>query len=270
LAGLGAVSSQGAALPSAYQEKVLAKKPVGYWRLGETTGTTAWDASKNGHNGVYVGKPALREPGAVHRDMDTAVKLDGHSYVEAPDHPGFSVPTSGRGLTVEVWMRPDVLEFEGDTSDPYIHWLGKGGNGRHEWALRFYSRKSSRPNRVSAYIFNPSGGLGSGAYFEDKLTPGKWLHVAACYDPGDKGHPSAGVSIYKNGVLRKGPRVPGSKGTFYSDYAIVPAHGTAPLRFGTCYLKNFLIGALDEVAIYPRVLTAAEIAGHYRTATMGG
>src|SRR5436190_1924896 len=83
------------------------------------------------------------------------------------DHAAFSQPTSGAGLTVEVWVRPDALEFDGVSADPYVMWLGKGEKDKEEWALRFYSKKSKRPNRISAYLFNPSGGLGAGAYFED-------------------------------------------------------------------------------------------------------
>ena len=74
------------------------------------------------------------------------------------------------------------------------------------WGLRFYSQDTSRPNRISAYIWNPSGGEGAGAYFEDTLTPGEWMHIVAVYDPGDMDTTLAGVRIaYKNGVLRKGP-----------------------------------------------------------------
>jgi hypothetical protein len=90
--------------------------------------------------------------------------------------------------------------------------------------------------------------------------------VVACYDPSDKTDPKAGVSIYRNGTLCKGPTVPGSKGTFYRTYDIVPAHGKAPLRLGTRDRKSFLTGALDEVAIYPRVLTGEEIRDHYTAA----
>jgi hypothetical protein len=132
--------------------------------------------------------------------------------------------------------------------------------------LRFYSRKSrERPNRISAYLFNPQGGLGAGAYFQDKLTAGEWLHVVACYEPGDADTGSRpGVHIYKNGVHRMGPP---SRGTLYNNprWQIKPAHGPAPVRLGTYSLKSFLIGGLDEVAVYPRVLTANEILDNYRT-----
>jgi len=248
--------------PSNYYQQVLAKHPVAYWRLGEAKGPTALDATRHGHDGTYHGAPIFRETGAIRHDSDTAIKLDGHqSYVEIADSQHFSQPASGQGLTVEAWLRPDVLVFPGETNDPYIHWLGKGEKGQYEWGFRFYSQQSTRPNRISAYLWNPAGGLGAGAYFQDHLKPGEWMHVVACYDPGDQTDPQAGVSIYKNGVLRGSPATqPGAR---YQEYRIVPAHGTAPLRLGTRDLKSYLIGGLDEVAIYPRGLSSAEIQDNY-------
>ena len=63
-------------------------------------------------------------------------------------------------------MRPDRLDFPGETDDPYVHWLGKGEKGRFQWGFRFYSKRrrdgkvSSQPNRISAYAWNADGGLG--------------------------------------------------------------------------------------------------------------
>lgn len=249
-----------------YHRLVLAKNPVGYWRLGEPRGSTAHDASNYHHNGTYIGAPTFREHGAIEGDPNTAVALNGrHSYVEVPDNAHFSVPTSGRGLTVEVWMRPDAVIFNGQTDEHYIHWLGKGEQGRYEWGFRFYSRKSPRPNRLSAYIWNPDGSLGAGAYVQEAVEEFKWVHLAACYAPGDKSDPMAGVSIYRNGVLRGSPAT--QKGARYRSYDIVPAHASAPLRFGTRDLGSFLKGGLDEVAIYPRVLSDKEIKEHYLAGT---
>ena len=250
---------------------MLSKKPVGYWRLGEAAGPTAKDESGFNRHGTFHGTPGLHQPGALQHDEDTAITLDGKaSYVEIPDDPAFSIATSGQGLTVEAWMRPDTLEFPGETKDPYIHWLGKGEPSQSEWAFRFYTHTSTRPNRLSAYSFNLAGGLGSGAYFEDPLAAGQWMHVVATFDPVTKSNPKAGVSLYRDGVLRKGPGVPGSSGTLYSEYQVTPAHGTAPLRLGACDVKHhFLIGGLDEVAIYPQVLTAAEIHEHWTIGSKG-
>jgi len=86
------------------------------------------------------------------------------------------------------------------------------------------------------------------------------MHVVAVYDPGDMDTTLAGVRIYKNGVLRKGPP---DHGTLYGTYNIVPAHGSAPVRFAMRDGNSFFTGGLDEVAIYPRVLTSAEIMENY-------
>jgi hypothetical protein len=52
-------------------------------------------------------------------------------------------------------------------------------------------------------------------------------------------------------------------------FLIMPAHGTAPLRLGTRDLGSFLRGGLDEVAIYPYVLSAHQVQEHYKIATGG-
>lgn len=260
-----------------YSGVVLTKGPVGYWRLGQAAGPSAFDASGNGYDGSYLGSPSFGQTGAIANDPDTAIGLNGpdsKDYVEIldPASQAFSQPTSGIGLTVEVWMRPDVLAFPGQTSEPYIHWLGKcvSGSGQCEWGLRFYSQDSpSRPNRISAYIWNPEGGEGAGAYFQDTLIQGQWIHIVAVYEPGDKDTvPPAGVRMYRDGVFRQGPST--SPGTLYKTYGIVPAHGTLPVRLGTrdaatsgSAAVSYLTGGLDEIAIYPRVLGDDEILQNY-------
>ncbi|HLN47422.1 MAG TPA: LamG domain-containing protein [Magnetospirillaceae bacterium] len=253
----------GAAQP--YSARVLAKKPVAYWQFGERSGLVAHDSVNQQHNGAYKGGVALGQTGAVHSEPSTSIGLNGKdAYVEIPDSVMFSQPTSGLGLTVEAWMRPDVLTFTGETSAHYVHWLGKGTPGAFEWGFRFYSQQSPRPNRISAYIWNAAGAEGSGAYFQDVLQPGVWIHVVACYDPGDASNPNAGVSIYRDGTLRASPvKSPGAR---YAAYDIHAAHGAAPVRLGTRDLGSFLSGGLDDVAIYPRVLSAAEVLDNYRGA----
>lgn len=254
-----------------YHTRVLAKGPVGYWRFEEKAGLVAHDSTSGRREGAYKGAIAFGQRGAIQSEVDTAIGLNGtDAFVEIPDSAVFSQPTSGQGLTVEAWMRPDALTFVGQTDQHYIHWLGKGESGAFEWGFRFYSKDSpTRPNRISAYIWNASSAPhtsneGAGAYFQDELTPGAWIHVVACYDPGDASDASAGVSIYKNGVLRASPLK--SRGARYASYNIQSAHGTAPVRLGTRDRVSFLAGALDEVAIYPRVLSAAEVLDNYTSA----
>lgn len=229
-----------------YHKRVLAKHPVAYWRFEEQTGPTARDWTSHAHAGIYYGGVAFGEIGAIHSERDAAIGLNGlDAFVEVPDSKAFSQPTSRRGLTVEAWFRPDMLTFPGQTEQHYVHWLGKGQTGEFEWGFRFYSKESPRPNRVSAYIWNVTAEAGvknegAGAYFQDELQPASWIHVVACYDPGDASNPLAGVSIYKNGVLRGGPS--SSPGARYATYAIHPAHSSAPVRLGTRDQDSFLAG----------------------------
>jgi hypothetical protein len=184
-----------------YPEAVLASKPVGYWRLDEPRGPVALDLSGRKRDGQYRGGVTFQQPGAFANDR--SVRFDGKTgYVEIPANTAYSVPTSRKGLTVEVWFNPAVLKFRGETNDPYVFWLGKGQGDEQEWALRFYSQDSTRPNRVSAYVFNRSGGKGAGAFVEEAVRANEWIHIVACFDPGDKNTKGAGVSIYKDGVLR--------------------------------------------------------------------
>jgi hypothetical protein len=258
-----------------YRDAILAKAPVAYWRLGESAGPIAVDETGNGHDGSYVGAPLFGQPGAIHGDPNTAVQFNGTDYVEIPDSALLSQVTSDAGLTVEAWMRPDLLSFPGQSStdptvNPFVHWLGKGEPGQEEWALRFYSIDPSqapgaRPNRISAYIWSLAGKPeGAGAFFQQPLVAGQWMHIVACYEPGNKDTcPPKGALIFLDGDRKQGPF---AIGTLYCNpcFAVVPAHGTAPLRLGTRDCRSFLRGALDEVAIYPRVLTPEEIVENFQ------
>ena len=91
------------------------------------------------------------------------------THVEIPDSEDFSVSTGG--LTVSVWMRPDVLTFPIEEGEGYVHWLGKEEAGKQEWTFRIYGADTTAPadtnnpdgptrsGRVSFYVFNPDGHL---------------------------------------------------------------------------------------------------------------
>lgn len=253
-----------------YRKRVLAKHPAAYWQLNELAGPVARDATGNGHDGTYHGSVAFGQNGASRGTHGQAVGLNGvDAFVEVADSEVFSQATSGRGLSVEAWLRPDLLEFVGQTDEHYVHWLGKGQPGEFEWGFRFYGKNSSRPNRISAYIWNAASARGvqnegAGAYFQDELQPGVWLHIVACFDPGNANDTLRGVSIYKNGALRHGPST--SRGARYSSYQIQPQRGSAPLRLGTRDLRSFIACGLADVAVYPRVLSAGEIMDNFTSA----
>src|SRR6185503_4046335 len=86
---LGSATSDPATLtvitPAAgsYSAAVLAAHPMAFWRLGETSGTTAYDYV-GGNNGTY-NNVALGVDGAITGDPDKAAGFDGStSYVDTP------------------------------------------------------------------------------------------------------------------------------------------------------------------------------------------
>lgn len=186
------------------------------------------------------------------------------NYIEIADNADFSVATTGQ-LSVSAWIRPDVLTFPVFQSTGYVHWMGKGEAGQHEWVFRMYNEQTTdippRANRISFYVFNPAGGEGIGSYFQEPVQAGEWIHVVGMADV-EK------TSIYKNGEFKKCDRYtgtgPGPCHNYPPERWITPKHGIAPLRIGTRDRKSFFLGAIREVRIWRRALTAAEVGALYR------
>ena len=233
---------------SQYVEAVMSDAPVALLQgVNDLTGT--------GPTGTAVGQPAS----TVLPNGDMAQVFNGaDQYLEFADRKAFEVDATGV-LTVEFWMRPDTLQFSDEEGSGYVYTMGKGDPGSHEWYTRMYSKDNaeSRPNRISGYAFNPTGGLGAGSYFQDAVTTGEWIHVALVINSVARSaqYPSGYTRIYKNGVLRDTDSL--------ADYDIVPRSGTSPLRIGTGYLGSHFEGAIGNIAFYPREVSAKRLRAHY-------
>lgn len=242
------------ALASPYDIAVMRDNPALYLALSATAGTqTENDISGHGLNGRYFPQGSPRKVTMPNGDRATA--FDGYTqYVEIASARPLSVRPGG-AITIEAWIRPDTLQFPTDESDGYVHWAGKGETGEHEYAMRMYSKTNSanRPNRISGYAFNLSGGLGSGSYFQDSVTVGEWIHVAMVIQT--RTRPGT-VAIYKNGVLRKT--------TPLSQFDVSPQAGKAPLRIATRDLGSFFKGAIGKFAVYAYPVPAVRLLDHYQ------
>ncbi len=257
----------------AYASAVISDGPVGYWRLNEQSpGDHVTDESGFNHHGRFVGNQFQSEPGAIAGSANRSIRFVPETHVEIPHSDHFNIQTSGQGLSVEVWFKPAVFAYSGEGGKKYIHWLGKGSPRKMEWGFRLYSSDhAQRPRRISAYAWNPQGGEGAGAYLDGaRVHEGEWIHLVACFQ--HYVHPCAGmtgVQLYVNGAIVPGPP---SRGTLYFNegyWSVVPRRGDAPLRFATrsASTGSFLNGLLDEVAIYPKVLTPEQVRQHYDLAT---
>jgi Concanavalin A-like lectin/glucanases superfamily len=95
-----AVPASASAQGAPYRDAVLATQGLeGYWRLGESSGTLAADASGRAGAGSYLGGPGLGARGALRADADTAARFDG---VDDEMQAG-GAPASG-AATLEGWF----------------------------------------------------------------------------------------------------------------------------------------------------------------------
>jgi hypothetical protein len=231
-----------------------APAPTAWYRLNDVSGAIAVDTSGDGNSATYVNNPALNQLGAIAND--TAVGFNGvNQYVSLPSVPfGNYGNGSSYNLSFEVWFNAipgtsGVIFSQtanGATpgggapagSVPVIH-LGNDGKLR---STLFWH------NDFNARLVSP----GNTTYND-----GKWHHVAVTYANGTE-------SLYIDGAV-VGQQTVGQF-AYAAQYNYFLGTGyTASWSNGNGGWDYFK-GALDEAIIYPRGLTATEIAQHFAAA----
>jgi hypothetical protein len=262
-----------------YNAAVLADEPVAFWAVNLMP-MKELDLTGNGHDGTYRGQGAPIRSTLPNGDQ-VAVFDGSQQYLSVPSSAVFSIPTTGL-LTWEAWIRPDVLQFpHDDGASGYVDWLGKCEtySPTCEWEARLYDtntqEKPNRPNRFSAYVFNSSAGLGSGADWQpnpELITAGAWYHVVGQYttlsQPADCSNTASApgsIDIWLNGVKWNH----GSHGQTgcMSQYNVVPKANSSPVNIATMSKDSFFRGAIGKVAIYAHALSQAQITNHYAIMT---
>jgi hypothetical protein len=246
IALLPGVLSQAAAA-SSYVSTVLADAPVGYWRIGEPSGTVMNDSSGNARHGTYIGAPTLGVAGAVAGDT-AAVFAPGTRYGSVPDNAVFRFAGS---FTLEAWVRRDVAVHEFASAGIVAHWVASGDN-------RSYALTIAPSTGIPMFNYSTAGATWSEGSFAGAtaLTAGVWQHVVVVFVP------SSRITIYLNGVII-GNKTSGVTAALFA--------GTAPLwvaMFDSADSSRVFPGAVDEVAVYNTALSEARIIAHY-TAVAG-
>ncbi|MBE1876585.1 LamG-like jellyroll fold domain-containing protein [Myceligenerans pegani] len=242
---------------SAYDVAVLRDDPEVYWTMASADEGVEADIGGSRITGTYTGGPSS----TTLPNGDVAAVFDGATqYFEASDAPELSPTTTGE-ITIEAWMRPDTLQFTNSQSSGYVNWMGKGEEGQHEYVSRMYSldNTESRPNRISGYSFNLSGGLGAGSYFQDPIAAGDWIHYALVINTVDVSpdFPNGYTKIYRDGVLRD------QDDLSIRGMVIEPGRSVAPFRAGTRDFASWFEGAIGKIAIYDHELSQEQLAEHH-------
>ena len=267
-------ATTGCASPATYDQTVLCDQPVAYWAMKGTASTEPDLVANN--TGTYKGAAPTA---ATLPNSDAAVHFDGATgYLTIPSNAAFSLPTT-HDLTWEGWINADTLQFPKASDDGYVDWMGKCADYAPtcEWEARLYSTTTSesRPNRMSAYIFNSTAGLGSAADWQpvdNLIKESTWYHVVGEYTTLSQPSDCTGTTMYPGSInvwvngVEWDHAEHGQTGCM-SQYSVAPSAGSSPLNIGTMAGDTWFPGAIGKVAIYDKLLTQAQINAHYKAMT---
>jgi len=201
---------------------------VAGWSFNEASGTSATDSSGNENTATLVNGVA-RSTGKY----GGGLTFDGvNDYLSIPNSPSLDI--SGTGLTLSMWINPQAIAG----GDAVV--LGKSWNASMTSPYYQYGLELSG-GTVPVFYLGTSGGVLS-ASMGSALPLNQWSYLAVVFN-------GSQAQFYVNGALA----------TTVSLSTSITARGNA-LRFGADVdTQQFFKGSLDEVRIYGRALTPAEI-----------
>ena len=219
----------------AYGAAVRSLEPDLYWRLDDTTGTTAADAGASVANGTYVGTVVQGAAGAL-TDLPTgkAVRFTGASNSFVRSQTSYTNP---RVYSQELWFRTTT------TSGGKLIGFGDGQTGTSgSYDRHVYMETDGR------LTFGVWTGATNTITSPSAYNDGAWHHMVASQS-------SDGMRLYVDGTL-----VGTNPQTAAQDY-------TGYWRVGgdtTWGPQPWFAGTVDEVAVYPVALTPAQVAQHFQ------
>ncbi len=228
---------------------------VGYWSFNEGSGTRAEDYSGNGNYGTTTGSGGTNnKPQWV--DGARAYALD---FDMTDDEVDLGSPSNTDNLTTKTvcaWIKPRSYgEF--NSNGHYGEIMSKIDSDG--WAFELNDGWTVQPgvNALGFYQGYPGFNAGYWHTSTSSIQLNKWQHVCASYD--NSAYANIPV-MYINGTTTQVEAFTNGQPTGGS-----PANdAAAELRIGNCCdTAQTFDGAIDEVRIYNRILTAAEVAKLY-------
>lgn len=198
---------------------------VAEWNFDETSGLTASDSAGE-NDGELISFPD-DDSQWVEGKVGGAIAFDGQNYIEVPDAPAIGAEVVD-GLTVMAWFRSNV-PLAADS----------GGNRMLEKGNSYFFLQGVRPGGMNFLVKN--GGSNFTAGIEESLEAETWYHIVGVFD-------GAMAKTYINGELKGSIDVPGP----IDDSQL-------PLRIGSDDGNSFFNGLMDQVLIWKRPLSSAEI-----------
>lgn len=209
---------------------------VGWWTFNEGSGTNAFDYSGNGNTGALINSP-VRTNGVI----GGALSFNGTStYVVANSSP---VNPASNSFTISMWVNVKSFAYpECGTCGPRVILCNLDGINTFQMIIG----KSAGSTNSFGFAIEQSGTFYIQEITADIYLTNTWYNIAFSFDEN-----THAVVVYVNGVS-----VPTT--VFVGTYSGGTANGKLYLAVRSDLVRYFN-GLLDDVCIYNRVLTAAEV-----------
>lgn len=207
--------------------------PVVAYALNEVSGTTASDGSGNDNNGVLMNGALF----SVGRNAN-GVRLDGvNDYVNLRNPASLRITGS---MTLSAWVNSSAFPYD----DAAIISRRQSSNTGYQLDTTI----DSGPRTIGFKITDPSGN-NVARHGSTPLALNTWYHIAGVYNASNRT-----LSVYLNGQIDNGTLV----GTVPASQRNSNQNVNLGRRPGVPGTFNFT-GTLDDVRIYNRALSQAEI-----------
>ena len=221
----------------------------------ETTGTVITDSSASPRNGTIANAngtgaaPTRVAAGKIGR----AMRFDGADNVSVADVLNSKLDLTN-GMTLEAWVNPSTMN--GWESVIYKE-RGGAGTGLLSYALYAHDGGTNTP--PAGYVRTSAGGPDRGITAASRLPLNVWSHIAVTYTTAVGG---STLRIYVDGALIT--TVAGPNQNLLA--------GNQPLRIGNsnAQISEGFNGLIDEVRVYNRALSVAEIQADMTKAVVFG
>ena len=225
-----------------YRTAVLASNPLGYWRLGDASGSAAADSSGMAHPGVYTGGGfTYGVTSALTTDTNNkAATFNGTSSYVSVTNPVLAGQSTT--FSAEAWVKGSAITgryflTEGNTSSTTPFW-GLATDGTTGTHAVFTVRDDA--SHVAMAIGTKT------------ILDGTWHHVIGVRN-------GTTVSVYVDGALD-------ATTTLSTLSTLTLGLTTVGALHRITTVSNYFGGSIDEAALYGTSLTAAQIADHYQAA----
>lgn len=210
----------------------LTRDLVAHWTFDEGAGTQVGDSSGNAHHGVLTGGTWMGDG-----------RFGGSLYLASGDFVSVEAfPDATESWTVSVWTKSSAADLAATTTDPSTlisaETVFAGG-----WQMHLDNRTGFQ--RFDAAYWSGPDQMDYVVAFCGCIEADRWLHLTAVWDAA-----VSKMTLYHDDVAVDQLPMPTPIKT-----------GDSTLLIGTWNMKNrFLVGAIDDFAIWKRALRPQEIA----------